>query len=61
VCSDAPISYRKQDKAIGMAFKILEKNFPKHAKNLNRLKSFYNWVTTPEAEFDLLKTIMKTI
>ena len=42
----------------GFALRQLEKNFP---KGMKQLKDFYKWATTSEDEFNLLKTIMKTI
>ena len=50
--------YRKRDKLVGFAFKKLEQNFPQHAKGLKALKSFYNWATDRDSEFDLLNNII---
>ncbi|XP_059096640.1 calpain-9-like isoform X3 [Tigriopus californicus] len=51
----------KRDKIVGFALKKLEQNFPQHTRGLRALQSFYNWATDRDSEFDLLKTIVKSI
>ncbi len=52
---------RKQNKVVGFAFRQLEKNFPQHAKGIQKLKNFYSWATDAEAEYDLLNSIVKSM
>lgn len=47
---------KHQNKIAGFALKQLEKTFPKSAKHL---KDFYNWTTSSDEDYDLLRSIIK--
>ena len=46
----------RRSKAAGFALKVLEDNFPKQA--MGKMRDFYGWAKSGDAEHDLLKSIV---